>query len=483
MQSARHSLTSHDNFDTGQTQEADHEKLEARPSLFQDERAGPPAFPQSQSKNFQSFRQRVSKSHMSTIKQEPTTQTPFSIQMNKISIEQKQAPLKPILNAERDNPLRRSDFATKIKVSHRSSLPEQSLMEMMRPSSILDINTQHQMANPNSTFSAHEKQGLINKQNRNKMSKTVTENLNNLSPTRRDKKHEQSRKHKQQGMLMVNSYQRAQVIVEKSQEQSPIKSDCKDDLRVIQIDMIDSESPVRTSRQSNFQKLEVNILSEIKNDQDELLEEVDIETEVNLCTQQDQSAQRKEETSYSEIKSCASSVETPKTSGRGDGGPRQKKDLLTEIITRKDGGGKGGASHKAHMSYYQHMRRMKKRNLTMALDSQQGLMTSFRAKEEEVPIHNTDLDCVMVEAPVDAASEHASRRRPKASAKKLADGSTLNRQASKNRLKSERARFGSLKREFRSAFDVGLESKEGEVGARRQTLGEVSSHTLSKSSL
>lgn len=310
------------------------------------------------------------------------------------------------------------------------------------------------------------------------MSKTVTENLNTPSPSRREKMHEQPKKHKQQGMLMVNSYQRAQVIVERSQEQSPIKSDCKDDLRVIQIDMIDSESPVRTSRQSNFQKLEVNILSEIKNDQEELLEEGDIETEVNLCTQQDQSAQRKDEASFSESRSCASSVGTPRTSGRGDGGARQKKDLLTEIITRKDGGGKGGASHKAHMSYYQHMRRMKKRNLTMALDTQQGLMTSYRihgAKEEELPVHNTDLDCVMVEAPVDAASEHASRRRPKVSARKLVDGGTLNRQASKNRLKSERARFGSLKREFRSAFDVGLEVKGGDADARRQTLGGGSS--------
>lgn len=142
MHAARHSLTSQDNFDTGQTQEADNDQLEARPLLFQDERAGAAAFPKGQSKHFQSFRQRVSRSHMSTIKQEkqePAASTPFSIQMNKISIDQKPAPLKPILTtAERENPLRRGDFATKIKVSHRASLPEQSLMEMMRPSPILD---------------------------------------------------------------------------------------------------------------------------------------------------------------------------------------------------------------------------------------------------------------------------------------------------------------------------------------------------------
>lgn len=42
-------------------------------------------------------------------------------------------------------------------------------------------------------------------------------------------------------------------------------------------------------------------------------------------------------------------------------------DLLAEIVTRKDAGGSkskkvgGSAAFKAHMSYYNHMRRMKKK--------------------------------------------------------------------------------------------------------------------------
>ena len=68
--------------------------------------------------------------------------------------------------------------------------------------------------------------------------------------------------------------------------------------------------------------------------------------------------------------------------------------MLTEIITRKDGGSKGGASHKAHMSYYNHMRRMKKKNNSMNLDSSLGFGMD---KKEQVNLINSDLDCVMVD--------------------------------------------------------------------------------------
>ena len=61
------------------------------------------------------------------------------------------------------------------------------------------------------------------------------------------------------------------------------------------------------------------------------------------------------------------------------------KDLLTEIITRKDGGSKGGMHNKAHMSFYSHVRKMKKAN-TLAIDSQ-----SNNNVEESI---NQDLDCV-----------------------------------------------------------------------------------------
>ena len=60
------------------------------------------------------------------------------------------------------------------------------------------------------------------------------------------------------------------------------------------------------------------------------------------------------------------------TINSGNAVKRTAKDLLTEIITRKDGGSKGGASHKAHMSYYNHMRRMKKKNHSMNLDDRLG---------------------------------------------------------------------------------------------------------------
>jgi hypothetical protein len=84
------------------------------------------------------------------------------------------------------------------------------------------------------------------------------------------------------------------------------------------------------------------------------------------------------------------------------------KDLLTEIITRKDGGSKGGASHKAHMSYYNHMRRMKKKNHSMNLDHSLGF--GMHKKEQDNLMINSDLDCVMVEE-VSRASSAINRKR------------------------------------------------------------------------
>lgn len=54
-------------------------------------------------------------------------------------------------------------------------------------------------------------------------------------------------------------------------------------------------------------------------------------------------------------------------------------------MTRKDGGSKGGMHNKAHMSFYSHVRKMKKAN-TLAIDSQ-----SNNNVEESI---NQDLDCV-----------------------------------------------------------------------------------------
>lgn len=66
-------------------------------------------------------------------------------------------------------------------------------------------------------------------------------------------------------------------------------------------------------------------------------------------------------------------------------------DLLTEIMTRKDGGSKGGAMHKAHMSHYNHLRRMKRKANSIAL----GYDTTFQA--ELASNINSDLDCVFKE--------------------------------------------------------------------------------------
>ena len=58
-----------------------------------------------------------------------------------MNIEPKQAPvLKPIQqNFERENPMRKSDHThMKIKQNHRSSMPEKSMMEMIRPNSIIE---------------------------------------------------------------------------------------------------------------------------------------------------------------------------------------------------------------------------------------------------------------------------------------------------------------------------------------------------------
>lgn len=63
-------------------------------------------------------------------------------------------------------------------------------------------------------------------------------------------------------------------------------------------------------------------------------------------------------------------------------------DLLTEIMTRKDGGSKGGAIHKAHMSHYNHLRRMKRKATSVAI----GYDSNFGA--ELAATINSDLDCV-----------------------------------------------------------------------------------------
>jgi len=42
--------------------------------------------------------------------------------------------------------------------------------------------------------------------------------------------------------------------------------------------------------------------------------------------------------------------------------------LLNEIITRKNGGAKGGNVHRAHIAHYTHIRNMKKKNLSMNID-------------------------------------------------------------------------------------------------------------------
>ena len=61
----------------------------------------------------------------------------------------------------------------------------------------------------------------------------------------------------------------------------------------------------------------------------------------------------------------------------------QTGNFLTDLISRKDGGTKGGQSFKAHMSYYNHCRRMKQANLL-----------SPDPDKPEACI-NTDLECVL----------------------------------------------------------------------------------------
>lgn len=82
----------------------------------------------------------------------------------------------------------------------------------------------------------------------------------------------------------------------------------------------------------------------------------------------------------------------------------KKLDFLTEIMTRKDGGSKGGAMHKAHMSYYNHMRRMKKKTNSMALtlESTNNNNTTLHLElgtggNGVVYSINDDLECVLNE--------------------------------------------------------------------------------------
>jgi hypothetical protein len=62
-------------------------------------------------------------------------------------------------------------------------------------------------------------------------------------------------------------------------------------------------------------------------------------------------------------------------------------DFLTDISVRKNGGSKGGSAYKAHMSYYSHIRKMKKRNLSMNIDD-------CLCKLDVTDI-NSDLECVI----------------------------------------------------------------------------------------
>jgi hypothetical protein len=74
------------------------------------------------------------------------------------------------------------------------------------------------------------------------------------------------------------------------------------------------------------------------------------------------------------------------------------KDLLTEIITRKDGGSKGkNGFHKAHLSFYSHIRKMKKAN-TLAIDQSSNGPMINNNNNDDLSI-NQDLECVIMEQP------------------------------------------------------------------------------------
>ena len=60
-------------------------------------------------------------------------------------------------------------------------------------------------------------------------------------------------------------------------------------------------------------------------------------------------------------------------------------DLMSEIMTRKDGGSMESAMHKAYLSHYHHLRRMKKKSNSIAIGS-----------ELKADV-NSDLDCVVKE--------------------------------------------------------------------------------------
>lgn len=95
--------------------------------------------------------------------------------------------------------------------------------------------------------------------------------------------------------------------------------------------------------------------------------------------------------------------------------------MLTEIITRKDGGSKGGASHKAHMSYYNHMRRMKKKNHSMG---ENGLGFGLSKKEQDLNFINSDLNCVMI--PDNSSRASSANRKVKSTRSETGDNVNLN---------------------------------------------------------
>ena len=77
---------------------------------------------------------------------------------------------------------------------------------------------------------------------------------------------------------------------------------------------------------------------------------------------------------------------------------------MAELITRKDGGSKGGAVHKAHMSYYNHMRRMKKKHRSMSICGETDI-------ENDLSDINSDLECVLQEPIVQKKNNRAPRKR------------------------------------------------------------------------
>ena len=129
----------------------------------------------------------------------------------------------------------------------------------------------------------------------------------------------------------------------------------------------------------------------------------------------------------------------------------KKKSLLTEIMTRKDGGSKGGASHKAHMSYYQHMRRMKKKNHSAVCDN--GMGFGMPKKEQELNLINSDLDCVLV--PENTGNKIKSQRSDM--------GDIINTAQNKEaeaiynsiiKIKQDKIKFNKIKRGFKSMMNV-----------------------------